>query len=124
VAATRLLPLHYLDWWGKLIGFIAGIGLLFSYLGVAWSGDTSQNSLLNSGIGAAFVALGILTLVGMFLFPRTVGMAFTPMGVATPIAFLIALFRHGFGFSLIILAVGVGAWLVTFIVGIVRQDAT
>ena len=107
-----------------MIGFLAGIGLLFSYLGASWSIDTAQDSLFNSGLGVAFAAFGILTVVGIFLFPRTVGMAFTPMSFATPIAFLIALLRHGFGYSLFILAIGVGAWLVTFIVRIVRPDAT
>jgi hypothetical protein len=107
-----------------MIGFIAGLGLLFSYLGAAWTVDTSEGSLFSSGIGGAFAILGILTLVGIFLFPRTVGTAFTPMSFATPIAFLIALFRNGFGYSLFILAVGVGAWLVTFVVGTLRRDAT
>ena len=107
-----------------MIGFLAGIGLLFSYLGAAWTIDTTEVSLFSSGIGGAFIILGILAIVGIFLFPRTVGTAFTPMSFATPIAFLIALFRHGFGYSLFILAVGVGAWLVTFVVGIIRPDAT
>jgi hypothetical protein len=107
-----------------MIGFIAGLGLLFSYLGAAWTIDTSEESLFSAGLGGAFAILGILTAVGIFLFPRTVGTAFTPMSFATPIAFFIALFRHGFSYSLFILAVGVGAWLVTFIVGIIRPDAT
>ena len=107
-----------------MIGFLAGIGLLFSYLGTAWTGTAAEDSILSGGLGATFGALGILTLIGIFLFPRTVGTAFTPISFATPIAFLIALFRHGFTFSLFILAIGVGAWLVTFIVGSIRRDAT
>ena len=107
-----------------MIGFIAGLGLLFSYLGAAWTVDTPEGSLFSAGLGGAFVILGVLTLVGIFLFPRTVGTAFTPMSFATPVAFLIALFRQGFGYSLFILAVGIGAWAVTFIVGAVRRDAT
>ena len=98
--------------------------MLFSYLGAAWTVDTSDDSLFSSGLGSAFAILGILTLVGIFLFPRTVGTAFTPMSFATPVAFLIALFRHGLGYSLFILAVGIGAWAVTFIVGTIRRDAT
>lgn len=107
-----------------MIGLIAGLGLLFSYIGAAWSVDTSEDSLFSSGLGGAFAILGVLTVIGVFLFPRTVGMAFTPMSFATPIAFLIALFRHGLGYSLFILAIGVGAWAVTFIVGTIRRDAT
>jgi len=107
-----------------MIGSFAGLGLLFSYLGAAWSIDTSAGSLFSSGLGGAFAILGILTVIGIFLFPRTIGLAFTPMSFATPIAFLISLFRHGLSYSLFILAIGVGAWLVTFILGIVRRDAT
>ena len=98
--------------------------MLFSYLGAAWTVDTSGDSLFSSGLGGAFAILGVVTLVGIFLFPRTVGTAFTPMSFATPIAFLIALFRQGFGYSMFILALGVGAWMVTFIVGSARPDAT
>lgn len=107
-----------------MIGFIAGLGLLFSYLGAAWTIDTSEGSLFNSGLAGAFLILGVVTVIGIFLFPRTVGTAFTPMSLATPVAFLIALFRNGFMYSLFILAVGVGAWLVTFILGRLRPDAT
>jgi len=107
-----------------MIGFIAGIGLLFSYLGAAWTIDTSEGSLFNSGVAGAFLSLGVVTVIGVFLFPRTVGTALTPMSLATPVAFLIALFRNGLMYSLFILAVGVGAWLVTFILGKLRPDAT
>jgi hypothetical protein len=107
-----------------MIGFLAGIGLLFSYLGAAWSVDTSEDSLFSGGLGTALLILGAFTLIGIFLFPRTVGTAFTPMSFATPVAFIIALFRQGFSYSLFILALGIGAWLVTFIVGILRPDAT
>ena len=107
-----------------MIGFVAGLGLLFSYLGAAWTVDTTEGSLFNSGLAGASIILGVVTLVGIFLFPRTVGTAFTPMSFAMPIAFLIALFRNGLGYSLFILALGVGAWLVTFIVGVLRPDAT
>jgi hypothetical protein len=107
-----------------MIGFLAGLGLLFSYLGAAWTVDTSDGSLFSAGLGGAFAILGAFTLVGIFLFPRTIGVAFTPMSFATPIAFFIALFRQGLGYSLFILAVGIGAWAVTFIVGAIRSDAT
>jgi hypothetical protein len=107
-----------------MIGIISGLGLLFSYLGAAWTIDTSEGSLFSSGIGGAFAILGFVTVIGIFLFPRTVGLAFTPMSFATPIAFLIALFRQGFTYSLFILAIGFGAWAVTFIVAKVRPDAT
>lgn len=107
-----------------MIGSLAGLGLLFSYLGAAWSKEALDGSLFSSGWAGAFVTLGIFTIVGIFLFPRTVGIAFTPMSFATPICFFIALFKHGLGYSLFILAIGVGAWFVTFVLGILRSDAT
>ncbi len=107
-----------------MIGFIAGLGLLFSYIGAAWTGDSSEDTLFGAGLGGAFLILGVFILIGIFLFPRTVGTAFTPMSSATPVAFLIALFRHGVAYSLFILAIGAGAWAVTFIIGTIRRDAT
>ncbi len=107
-----------------MIGFLGGIGFLFSYLGAAWSKDESGSSFFGSGIIPILLALAIFAVVGIFLFPRTVGMMFTPMFFATPVAFLIAIIRNGFGYSMFILGVGVAAWLVTFIVGTLRPDAT
>jgi len=107
-----------------MIGLIAGIGLLFSYLGAAWTVDTSEGSLLSSGLGGVFVIFAVFTAVGIVLFPRTIGTALTTMSFATPIAFIIALIRQGLGYSMFILVIGVSAWLVTFIVGKFRPDAT
>ena len=107
-----------------MIGFFGGLAFLFSYLGAAWSKDETGSSFFGSGIGPVLLALAIFAIVGIFLFPRTVGMMFTPMSFATPVAFLIAIFRNGFGYSLFILGVGIAAWLVTFVVGTFRPDAT
>ena len=107
-----------------MIGFIGGIGLLFSYLGAAWTRDESGTSFFGSGIVAILSALAIIAAVGIFLFPRTVGTMFTPMSLATPVAFFIALLRNGLSYSFFILGVGITAWLVTFIVGTLRPDAT
>ena len=107
-----------------MIGFLAGLGLLFSYLGAAWTKTADESSFFGSGLISLLVTLGVLTLVGVFLFPRTVGMAFTPMGMSTPIAFVIALFRQGFSYSLFILIAGLAALSVTMVVGKLRPDAT
>jgi hypothetical protein len=66
----------------------------------------------------------ISTIVGLVLFPRTVGTALSPMFMATPVAFIISLFRHSFGYSLTILAIGLIAGLSQFIIARVRPDAT
>lgn len=77
-----------------MIGGIAGIGLLFSYLGAAWSKDENGSSMFGSGFGPFLIVLAVFTVIGIFLFPRTVGMTFTPMFFATPLGFVIALFRN------------------------------
>jgi hypothetical protein len=106
-----------------MIGIIGGIGLLFSYLGAAWSKDDA-GSYFGSGFLPIFGSFGLMTVIGIFLFPRTIGLWFTPMSFATPIAFLIALFREGFAYAFFILAIGFAAWIVTQIVGSLRPDAT
>lgn len=101
-----------------MIGFLWGLSLLVSYLSQAWAGNDST-----SGFVPALAFFGISTLVGVVLFPRTVGMAFTPMFFVTPVAFLIALFRHSFVYSLAILGIGLCAGLAQFIVGRVRPNS-
>jgi hypothetical protein len=101
-----------------LIGFLWGIGLLFSYLGQAWAGSDSTEGLVPM---LAFFAIS--TIVGLVLFPRTVGMALSPMFMATPLAFLIALFRHSFSYSLTILLIGLVAGMSQFIIAKIRPDA-
>jgi hypothetical protein len=61
--------------------------------------------------------------IGIFIFPRTVGMAFTPMFFVTPIAFIISLFRNNFVYSLAILAAGLMAGLVQFLIGKFRPES-
>lgn len=107
-----------------MIGGLAGLGLLFSYLGAAWQRDTTTDSLFALNYGFALLSMAIFTVIGILLFPRTVGMAFTPMSWATPVAFIISLFRNDLDYSIFIAFIGVAAWLVTFIVGILRPDST
>jgi hypothetical protein len=62
-----------------MLGGIAGIGLVITYLGAAWSGPGAEGNLFDSGFLSGLGAIAILCLIGVFLFPRTVGMAFTPV---------------------------------------------
>ena len=107
-----------------MVGFLFGLGLLFSYFASAWSGEQSTDSLLANGLLPALLGFAIFGLMGILFFPRTVGVAFTPMSFATPVAFLVALFRHGFGYAMAIAALGIAAWAVTFVVGSLRPEAT
>ncbi len=101
-----------------MIGLLWGLSLLVSYIGQAWGGD---NSL--SGLGPALTFFGISTLVGVSFFPRTIGMALSPMFMATPIAFVISLFRHSFAYSMAILTVGILAGLAQAVVAKVRPES-
>ncbi len=107
-----------------MIGGLAGLGLLFWYLNTAWQRDTATESIFALNYGFALLSMTIFTLIGILIFPRTVGMAFTPMSWATPFVFVISLFRNEFDYTLFLTFIGVGAWLVTFIVGILRPDST
>ena len=101
-----------------MIGLLWGLGLLISYIGQAWSGTNST-----AGFVPMLSFFAISTLVGLVLFPRTVGMALSPMFMATPIAFVISLFRHSFVYSLTILAIGLIAGLAQFTIAKIRPEA-
>lgn len=105
-----------------MIGGIAGIGLLISYLGVAWSGADSD-SPFGSGVLFGLAVIGFWFLLGVFLFPRTVGMAFTPSAFATPIAFLIGWVRNGFTHGLTMLALGFACFLAQYLIGLIRPES-
>lgn len=98
-----------------MIGGIAGIGLLITYLGAAWSGPGAEGNLFDSGFLSGLGVIAVLCLIGVFLFPSTVGMAFTPPGLASPIAFVLGWISSGFIYGLVMLGFGVAAWAVTLI---------
>ncbi len=107
-----------------MIGGILGILLAISYLGTAWTGPGDGDTLFNGGfIPGLLIVVGI-GLVGVFLFPRTVGMMFTPVTFATPIAFILALINSGIQFALIMAGFGIASWAVTFVIGKVRPEST
>lgn len=102
-----------------VIGFIFSIGLAVSYVGAAWSGFESDFQFLPAlGVG------GIILVIGVFLFPKTIGIALTPTSMLTPIAFGIAWVRQGLSHAVIILFIGIGALLGAFLIGAMRPDAT
>ena len=107
-----------------MLGGILGIGLVISYLATAWSGPGEGDTLFNGGFVPGLVVIFGIGLVGVFLFPRTVGIMFTPITFATPIGFLLGWISSGMGFGLVMLGFGVVSWAVTFIIGMVRPDAT
>jgi len=97
-----------------MIGFILGLLLVGNFIGIAWSGIAIEISMF-----AILIIIG----VGIFLFPRTIGTSFTPMVIVTPFLFVISWARHGLNYSFQVLLLGVTAWLVTFLVSLIRRDA-
>lgn len=102
-----------------MIGGIAGIFLLFTYLETAWTGLHSSRNQIKF-----LVFLEIVAIVGAALFPRVVGMALTPLIFAAPFGFLLGWYRDDFLFGLAMLAIGVAAWVVTYVIGMLRPEAT
>ena len=107
-----------------MIGGILGIGLVISYLATAWSGPGEGDTLFNGGFVPGLLVIFGIGLVGVFLFPRTVGMLFTPITFAAPIAFVLGWISSGFVYGLIMLGFGVAAWSVTIIIGKLRPEST
>ena len=106
-----------------MIGGILGIGLVISYLATAWSGPGEGDTLFNGGFIPGVVVIFVFALVGIFLFPRTIGMMFTPITFATPVAFVLGWISSGIGFGLVMLGFGIICWFVTFVIGTVRPDS-
>ncbi len=98
-----------------MIGGLLGILLGLNYIGIAWSGQPVQISFY-----AVLAILGI----ALVLFPRTIGMALTPVVFVTPVAFIIGWLKFGFSYGIQVGFIGVVAWTLTFVIGLLRRDAT
>ena len=98
-----------------MIGGLLGILLGLNYIGIAWSGQPVQISF--------YAVLGILG-IALVLFPRTIGMALTPVALITPVTFVIGWFKFGFSYGLQVASIGLVAWALTFVIGLLRRDAT
>ena len=96
----------------------------FAYIATSWDGPYSEDSIFDSMYWIDFAWLGGLLLVGLFLFPRTIGMMFTPVIFLLPIAFLISLFRHSFTFAIAQTLYGLAGWAVTILIGKFRPHST
>ncbi len=102
-----------------MIGFVFSIGIAISYIGLAWNGFDSEFQFV-----PALIAGGAVLVIGVFLFPRTVGIALTPTSVLTPVAFILAWIRLGLVHAVIVLLIGLCAVAGTFIIGALRPAAT
>lgn len=106
-----------------MIGLILGIGLVISYLATAWTGPDEGDTIFNGRFLSGMIVIFLIGLVGVFVFPRTVGMMFTPITFVTPISFVLGWISSGLGFGLVMLGFGVVCWAVTFVIGKLRPEA-
>lgn len=97
-----------------MIGTLLGVFLAFQLIAVAWSGGLSFASL---------VPVGVMFLIGLLLFPRTIGIAFMWVLLAGIPALIVALLRGGWGQAgmTLLLCLTVGA--ASAVLGAVRRDA-
>lgn len=92
---------------GTLFGLIAGIGLVIT----SWDGELSFWGL------PIFI---IAALLGVFLFPFTVGTFMTGIMFASPIAIIAALINSNSQSALAALTIGISAFITQFIIGRIR----
>jgi hypothetical protein len=95
---------------GSLLGLIVAIGMI----GSSWSGTLSFWGL------PIFI---VAALLGIFLMPMTVGTFMTSIMFGAPIAVLAGLIAGNSNSALTALAIGVGAFIVQFIIGRIRGGA-
>ena len=107
-----------------MIGGLLGILIAFTYLSTSWNGPYSQENIFDVNYFLDFAWLGGLLIVGIFFFPKTIGLMFTPVIFVLPVAVAISFFRHGLIYALSQIIIGIAGWLVTILIGRFRPDAT
>lgn len=95
---------------GSLLGFFVAIGMI----GSAWSGTLSFWGL------PIFI---VAALIGIFLMPMTVGTFMTSIMFGAPIAVIAGLIAGNSDSALTALSIGVGAFVVQFVIGKIRGGA-
>ena len=107
-----------------MIGTLIGIGLAISYLGAALGSQPESNNLFSSSIIAGLGTTAILTVVGVVLFPRTIGFAFTLPLFVSPVAVIGGWIKNGFSMGLSMLIFALALWGSTQLIARVRPEAT
>jgi hypothetical protein len=107
-----------------MVGALLGIAIAITYLGAAWNGMLDESNWFNGPLAPLLLSIGALTLLGIFLFPRTIGMAFTPPVFVTPLAAILGWARNGFGHGMTMLGIGFALWLSTVIIAKFNPHST
>ena len=95
---------------GSILGFLVGVGMIFS----AWSGDLEPWGIF------AFI---LLALIGVLLFPRTVGTFTSGVMFLSPLAILSGLISGNTESAFSALVIGIGAFATQWIVGKFRPES-
>ena len=119
------MPLFAIAFWEYhlfMVGTVLGAIVGWVYLSSSWQ-PLSQDEGVFSGFGQAIVILLVCLVAGILVFPRTVGIMFTPTIFIAPIAFIIGWIKNGFLFGVSQLLFGVIAWGITQIIAKFRPSA-
>jgi hypothetical protein len=107
-----------------MVGGILSLLVSWAYLSTSWTGPYSQDNIFDGLYWSSFLWMGGTLLLGIFIFPRTIGMMYTPVIFLLPIAFFMSLFRHGFPYAFSQLLLGLAGWMITIVLGKFRPEST
>lgn len=107
-----------------MIGTVIGIGLAISYLSAALGNQSESDNLFPSSIIAGLGVIVLLTVVGLVLFPRTIGIAFTLPLFVSPVAIIGGWVKHGSSTGLSMLFFALALWGSSQLIARVRPEAT
>ncbi len=107
-----------------MIGTILGIGLAISYVTAAFSPTPDSENFFGGSLLAGLGIIALWTIIGVVLFPRTVGIAFTPPIFVTPIAFIGGWIKNGFNHGISMLVLGLAIWASSQLIAKMRPSAT
>jgi hypothetical protein len=107
-----------------MLGTLIGIGLALGYLSAVF-GSTQENTNLFSGsLLAGLATIGLLSVIGLTLFPRTIGIAFTFPIIVSPVAIIGGFVKHGLSSGLTMLIFAIALWGSSQLIARVRPEAT
>lgn len=101
--------------------FLGGVVLAWTFVSSAWTGELEWQAALILPVLGAWIAL---LLIGLFVFPRTVGTWGMFIAFSSPLAAVIALFRNGVTSMVAALLIGALSWLGQALIGSARPDST
>lgn len=99
-----------------MIGFILGLILVVNLWIAAFTGSFIY-------LGFFALSLPILLIIGIFLFPKTIGMSFTLSIFTSPIFIIGGGIVHGWGMFFTTLGIAAGMWLINQIIAFIRPES-